>query len=437
VDATADTGWGSGFGTTDTHQSPEPITPTLGWGQSSGNEPQQSAEETSGSGGWGSGWGGGDTNHGWGAGETTTASSGWGETTTASSGWGGGETSGGGWGNGGGWGSSVEGTSSGGGGWGSSGGGGWGSSSKKNDTAATTKPIAQEKTIDANPPAPASSDTAWGQTSTTWGSPTVTRDASANAWGSTDNAWGSSTWGSSNETVQGEPTGGAGPDKGKGKEKDSSVQSGGWSSRRETSNSENTTSLASSGGGGWGGGGGGGWGNSTPSIPATANITQGMDSETYQSRFLSHHNHARTVRSRKFGFGPLDSTPATVRLDAAPAAMDVDEGEPNFEGKAIMTALEKAVHKRRNKRKRSHEDIRLSPRYYRHMLAPQRTAGSGVDGDGDAVMGGTTNQPAREDSLEAGEIDEVPPTTNYDMDVLTREPKTSREKTAFAKHLLQ
>jgi len=115
--------------------------------------------------------------------------------------------------------------------------------------------------------------------------------------------------------------------------------------------------------------------------------------------------------------------------------MDVDEREPNFEGKAIMTALEKAVHRRRNKRKRSHEDVKLAPRYYRHMLAPQRTAGSGVDGDGDAVMGGTTDQPAREDSLEAGEIDETP-TTNYDMEILKREPQTSREKIAYAKHLL-
>ena len=139
----------------------------------------------------------------------------------------------------------------------------------------------------------------------------------------------------------------------------------------------------------------------------------------------------------KIVFGSLDSTPITARPDTAPAAMDLDEGEPNFEGKAIMTALEKAVHKRRNKRKRSHEDVRMSPRYYRHVLASQCTTGSGVDGDGDAVMSGTTNQPAREDSLEAGEIDEVPPTTNYDMDVLKHEPKTSREKTAFAKHLLQ
>ena len=117
--------------------------------------------------------------------------------------------------------------------------------------------------------------------------------------------------------------------------------------------------------------------------------------------------------------------------------MDVDEGEPNFEGKATLTALEKAVHKRRNKRKRSHEDMKLSPRYYRHVLSTHSTAGSGVDGDGDAVMGGTADQPNRGESLEAGEIDEAPTTNNYDISILSREPKTSGEKTAFAKHLLQ
>jgi len=116
--------------------------------------------------------------------------------------------------------------------------------------------------------------------------------------------------------------------------------------------------------------------------------------------------------------------------------MDVDEGEPHFEGKAILNALESVVHRRRNKRKRSHDDIRLSPRYYRHLLAPQRTAGSRVDGDGDAVMSGTKNQPICEEPLEAGEIVEVPPSSNYDMTVLSREPETSEEKTTFAKHLL-
>ena len=117
--------------------------------------------------------------------------------------------------------------------------------------------------------------------------------------------------------------------------------------------------------------------------------------------------------------------------------MDIDEGEPHFEGKAAMTALEKAVHKRRNKRKRSQEDIRQSPRYYRHLIASQPTAGSGVDGDGDAVMGGVADQPIREESLEAGEIAEVPPNTNYDMNVLSRVPRTPDEKTTYAKHLLQ
>jgi len=116
--------------------------------------------------------------------------------------------------------------------------------------------------------------------------------------------------------------------------------------------------------------------------------------------------------------------------------MDVEEGEPHFEGKAIMDALGNAVHRRRNKRKRSHDDIRLSPRYYRHLFAPQHTAGSEVDGDGDAVMSGTANKPIREESLEAREIVEIPPSSNYDMTVLSREPGTSEEKTTFAKQLL-
>lgn len=117
--------------------------------------------------------------------------------------------------------------------------------------------------------------------------------------------------------------------------------------------------------------------------------------------------------------------------------MDVDEGEPNFEGKAAFTALENIVHKRKSKRKRSNEDFRQFPRYYRHMLTSQHTAGSGVDFDGDTVMGGVANQPAREGSLEVGEIAEVPPDTKYDMNVLSREPRTSEEKTTYAKHLLQ
>lgn len=132
----------------------------------------------------------------------------------------------------------------------------------------------------------------------------------------------------------------------------------------------------------------------------------------------------------------LDSAPTTTHLDTTPAVMDVDEGEPHFEGKAVLTALENAVQRRRNKRKRSHEDMKLSPRYYRHLLAPPLTARSGVDVDGDAAMDETPKEPAREGSLEAGEIDEVPPSTKYDMDVLSRTPRTSGEKTAFAKHLL-
>ena len=118
--------------------------------------------------------------------------------------------------------------------------------------------------------------------------------------------------------------------------------------------------------------------------------------------------------------------------------MDVDEGEPQFEGKAILNALEGVLHRRRSKRKRSHEDIGLSPRYYRHLLPPKRTTESGVDGDGDAMMDGATNKPTPEGSLEPGEITETETSLfiNYDMNVLSREPKTSEEKTTFAKHLL-
>ena len=116
--------------------------------------------------------------------------------------------------------------------------------------------------------------------------------------------------------------------------------------------------------------------------------------------------------------------------------MDVDDGGSHFEGEAILNALENAVHRRRNKRKRSHEDIGLFPRYYRHLLAPQRTTGSGVDGDGDAVMSGTTNQTIHEETLEPGEIVEAPPGVSYDMNILSCEPRTSKDKTLFAKHLL-
>ena len=115
--------------------------------------------------------------------------------------------------------------------------------------------------------------------------------------------------------------------------------------------------------------------------------------------------------------------------------MEVDEGEPQFEGKAIFNALENVVHRRR-KRKRSHEDITQSPRYYRHLLAYKRTTESVVDGDGDAMMGGTTNRSTPMGFLEPGEIIEAPPCSDYDVKVLSREPKTSEEKTTFAKNLL-
>ena len=155
------------------------------------------------------------------------------------------------------------------------------------------------------------------------------------------------------------------------------------------------------------------------------------------SFYYHHTQNGILTRNRLWPYSFLGSTPATSRLDTAPVAMSVDEGEPHFEGKAILTALENIVRKRRNKRKRSHEDIRLSPRYYRHLIALQRSAGSEVDGDGDAVMGGTTDKSARDDSLEAGEITEPPPCTNYNMNVLSRVPRTSEEKTTYAEHLLQ
>ena len=123
---------------------------------------------------------------------------------------------------------------------------------------------------------------------------------------------------------------------------------------------------------------------------------------------------------------------ATARPDTSPATMDVDEGEPQFEGKAIFNALQNVVHRRRNKRKRSHEDIRQSPRYYRHLLASQRTAEPGVDGEGDTNMDGTTNQPISVGFVELGAF----PCVDYDMKVLSCEPKTSEEKTTFAKNLL-
>jgi hypothetical protein len=135
------------------------------------------------------------------------------------------------------------------------------------------------------------------------------------------------------------------------------------------------------------------------------------------------------------GFCSLpDNTDATPRLDTAPAVMDVDKDEPHFEGRAILNALENVVQRRRNKRKRSHEDIRQFPRYYRHLADSQRDPSSRVDGDGDAEMGEITDRPARDEPLEAGEIIEDRPP--YDIEILSREPKTSEEKTQFAKHLL-
>ena len=97
----------------------------------------------------------------------------------------------------------------------------------------------------------------------------------------------------------------------------------------------------------------------------------------------------------------LGSIPATTRPDTAPAAMDIDKGEPHFEGKTILTALEKAIQKRRNKRKRSHEYITQSLRYCRHLVTSPSTTGSRVDGDGDAAMGGMTNG---QEALDLGSV---------------------------------
>lgn len=146
-------------------------------------------------------------------------------------------------------------------------------------------------------------------------------------------------------------------------------------------------------------------------------------------------NILRMVCSRGFPCAFSDTTNTTSRHDVAPATMDVDKGEQHFEGKAILNAIESAVQRRR-KRKRSHENISEYPRYYRHLLAPQRDQSSGVDGDGDAVMGDTQDRTIRGESLEAGEIIEPPPSVEYDMNILSREPKTSEEKINFARHLL-
>ena len=107
--------------------------------------------------------------------------------------------------------------------------------------------------------------------------------------------------------------------------------------------------------------------------------------------------------------------------------MGVDEGKPQFEDKTIFNTLENIVHIRR-KRKRSREHITQSPRYHRHLLAYKRTAESAVDGDGDVMMGATTNQSTPTGFLEPGEIIEVPPRSDYDVKVLSCEPKTSEEK---------
>lgn len=131
-----------------------------------------------------------------------------------------------------------------------------------------------------------------------------------------------------------------------------------------------------------------------------------------------------------------DYTHATARSDTSPATMNVDVGEPQFEGKGILNALENAVHRRRNKRKRSLEDITQSPRYNRHLFAAGCNARSTVGGDDDAIMDETMKKCAPEGSVEPGEISETPPCIDYDMKVLSHEPKTSDEKTLFAKHLL-
>lgn len=150
---------------------------------------------------------------------------------------------------------------------------------------------------------------------------------------------------------------------------------------------------------------------------------------------VSFQNGTLTLASSRL-YSPSDSTHATPRLDTASASMDVDRTEPNFEGKAIFNALENAVQRRRNKRKRSLEDISQCPRYHRHFLDSQSNAQSRVDGDGDAVMGGTAERSTPEVPLEAGEIVEVLPCPEYDMNVLSCEPKTSEEKTMFAKNLV-
>ena len=311
------------FGSTGIHQSPE-NTPTLAWGQTDNNETDRPANEASG---------------GWGAGES--------ETNNTGGGWGAGSSTGGVWGSsgGGGWGSSAKDTDSGGGVWGAttkddkltnttqppveassesawgsgggrgnnnggvwgakdsdSGGGRWGST-KDNNPADSTQPQ-----IEASSEIIRSSGTGRGNNNTAgssandsnpgsgWGAidnPTdatkPVADSSANARGTTDDTqWGSSGWGSSNntwalsnETSQPQPANEAGPDKGKGKAWEANVQNSNWSGWRGTSNSETAADLPPSGGG---------WAN--PSVPATADATQGNGSEYAHPLSLEWYAHA-------------------------------------------------------------------------------------------------------------------------------------------------
>ena len=440
MDTTVDTTVGSGtwFGLTDTYQSPEESTPSLGWGQSGNNETDQPTNET-----FGGGWGEGETNQGWGGGGTNDTGSGWGGGDSGGGGWGnsGGDLSssvndsgsggGGGWGNtswgqtnlgdGDGEGSSAKDSGSGRGGWGQGDGGGWGSSAndsgsggggwgstttKDNNNTDTNQPAAH---TESNPPIVVPSEGTWGSSDNTWGS------SSNDTWGLPD--WGSSNnnWASSNETSQPEPASDPGPDRGKGRQWGTSTQRSGWG---DTSNSETVTGLPSSGGG---------WANTTPSVPTSVGVTRGNCSLLVPPFFPEWYAHVIYF---------LDDTSATPRIDNPPATMDVDGGEPHFENKSILNTMENLVQRRRNKRKRSQENIRQNPRYYRHLLAPQRDPSAGIDGDGDAVMGEIADRSTRDRSVEAGEIFEVLPCVEYDMNVLSCEPKTSEEKTKFAKHLL-
>ena len=116
--------------------------------------------------------------------------------------------------------------------------------------------------------------------------------------------------------------------------------------------------------------------------------------------------------------------------------MDVDKGEPHFEGKAILNALENTVQRRRNKRKRSLEALSQCPRYNRHLIDSQLNQQAGTDGDGDATMGDTIGRSSRGEPLEPGEIVQMLPCIEYDMNILSHKPKTSEETTEFAKNLV-